>query len=156
MYQYQACGLDNVWLENGYVEKQTPYGKAVSVANADQLHELLAMRVAGKSGHLSGKEFRFLRNSMCLSQRALGEMLGVSEQTVSLWEREESAIPVAQETVVRMLALEKIKGNGKIGEIIERVNTVERLVNQRIVARAMDHKWTAKAEDEAPEIEATC
>ena len=42
MYHYTECGLDNVWLSNGYTEKKTAYGKAVSISNADELHKILA------------------------------------------------------------------------------------------------------------------
>jgi hypothetical protein len=31
LYHYQECGLDNVYLANGYREVETPYGPAVSV-----------------------------------------------------------------------------------------------------------------------------
>lgn len=31
MYHYTQCGLDNVWLENGYKVKKTAYGQAVAV-----------------------------------------------------------------------------------------------------------------------------
>lgn len=151
MYHYKACGLDNVWLENGYTEKDTRYGRAVSVSDADQLHQLLALQVASKSGSLSGQELRFLRNSMLLSQKALGDMLGVTDQAVSLWERNGN-IPVAPDAVVRMLVLKTLGGDGDVCQVIERVNTVERLVNQKIVARARDHKWTAESEADTPEV----
>ncbi|MBM3451491.1 MAG: helix-turn-helix domain-containing protein, partial [Armatimonadetes bacterium] len=35
---------------------------------------------------LTGAELRFLRRELNLSQRRLAELLGVEEQTVSLWE----------------------------------------------------------------------
>jgi putative transcriptional regulator len=42
MYHYTECGLDNVWLTNGFTKKQTAYGEAVAIAHADALHKLLA------------------------------------------------------------------------------------------------------------------
>lgn len=151
MYHYRACGLDNVWLENGYTEKETRYGRGVSVSDADQLHALLAQEVACKRGSLTGQEVRFLRTSMLLSQKSLGEMLGVTDQAVSLWERDQSPIPSAADALLRLMALKKVSGDGDVLKVLERVNTVDRLVNQRIVAKAKNHHWTAKAEDEAAE-----
>lgn len=84
---------------------------------------------------------------------ACTHMLGVTDQAVSLWERNGS-IPVAEDALVRMLVLQAISRDGNVKEVIERVNTVERLINQRIVARARDHKWTAKAEGETPALQA--
>lgn len=44
------------------------------------------------------------------------------------------------------IASEKLNGNSKVSDVIERINTVERLCNQRIVARESKHKWTSKIE----------
>lgn len=151
MYHYTTCGLDNVWLQNGYTVKQTAYGQAVAVVDADALHAMLAIRITEKPGRLSGKEFRFLRTMMCLSQLSLAAMVGVTEQALSLWERT-GKVPKSGDALVRMLILEKLKGDGKMSEVINRVNTVERLVNQQIVARARQHKWTARAQAEKPEL----
>lgn len=152
MYHYKMCGLDNVWLENGYTAKETRYGKGVSVANADQLHALLATVVAKKEGRLTGKELKFLRNFLCLSQRRVGEMLGCSEQSVSLWERNDN-VPVAEEALIRSCVLEKVNGNAKVSEMIDRMNTVDRLVHRQILARSTREHWTTTLTDEAPEAE---
>ena len=151
MYHYTICGLDNVWLSNGYTVKSTAYGKAVSVNDADSLHEMIAIRLTNKPGHLTGKEFRFLRTMMCLSQNSLADMVGVTDQALSLWERT-GKVPKSGDALVRMLTIEKLKGDRKISEVIDRINTVERLVNQQIVARAYQHKWTTKTQAEKPEM----
>ncbi|MDB5745099.1 MAG: helix-turn-helix family protein [Polaromonas sp.] len=151
MYHYTESGLDNVWLENGYNVKKTPYGKAVSIDDADGLHELLATELANKAGKLKAKEFRFLRTMLCLSQQSFARMHGVTEQAVSLWERT-GKIPTAADVMLRMLVLERLNGDGKITEIINRTNTVERLVNQQIVATETNHKWSSKAQAEKPEL----
>ena len=85
MHHYTDCGLDNVWLHNGFTEKKTAYGNAVSVVEADDLHEKLALSLTEKQGRLTGKEFRFLRTMLCLSQGSLAVMMGATEQSVSLW-----------------------------------------------------------------------
>lgn len=150
MYHYTESGLDNVWLENGYSEKQTAYGKATSIDDADGLHQVLAIEITNKKGQITGKELRFLRVLLGLSQEGIAKMIGVTEQSVSLWERT-GKVPKPTDTVVRLLVLERLNGNGKISEVIERINNVERLVNQRIVARETRRRWTSKvsaAEDE--------
>lgn len=148
MYHYTGCGLDNVWLENGYKEWNTPYGKGVSVEDADSLHKLLATDVAKKEGPLSKKEFRFLRNMLCLSQKNLAEMVGVSEQAVSLWERY-GKFPKVQDAVIRTLVLDALDGHGDMKAAIERTNIVDRLTNQKRVASAKSHKWKTETINEA-------
>jgi len=151
MYHYTESGLDNVWLENGFNVINTPYGKAVSIDDADGLHELLAIDLTDKVGKLNGKEFRFLRAILCLSQQSFANMHGVTEQAVSLWERY-GKVPKAADVMLRMLVLERFTGDGKITEVINRINTVERLVNQNIVAKERNHKWSSKAQAEKPEL----
>lgn len=153
MYHYQMCGLPNVWLANGYKEKDTPYGKAVSVVDAEALHRLLATQLIKKKGPLTGKEFRFLRTMLLLSQKSLADMVQVTEQSVSLWERR-GKVPAAAEAVLRMLIADKFEGDCQMAAVIDRINTVDRLVNQKLVARARMHKWSAKEVPEDEEEEA--
>lgn len=147
MYHYRECGLDNVWLSNGYKVKETSYGEAVAVVDVDGLLAALALNLTEKKGQLTGKEFRFLRLWLCMSQEGIARLMSVQEQSVSLWERT-GRVTKSGDTLVRLLVLERLNGDGKIEEIISRINTVERLVNQKIVARATQHKWTAKVRTE--------
>ena len=40
MYHYTECGLQNVWLTNGYDVCEVDGEKAVSISDVDELHEL--------------------------------------------------------------------------------------------------------------------
>lgn len=146
MYHYTECGLRNVWLENGYNSRKTGYGDAVSVEDVDGLHALLALRLADKKGSLTATELRFLRTHLCLSQASLAKMLGVTDQSISLWERK-GRVPKSADKLMRVLVLGNIDGDRRIGDVLDRINTVERIVNQRIVARETRKKWTAKITD---------
>lgn len=149
MYHYTDCGLPNVWLKNGYNVSQTAYGEAVAIDGADDLHNMLAIHLTGKTGRLSGKEFRFLRVLLCLSQQGFASMQGVSEQSVSLWERT-GKLPKPADATIRMLVLEKLDGDGKMSKIIDRINTVERILNQQIVATERRRKWRTVSQAEKP------
>ena len=81
-YRYTESGLTNVWLANGYTVRKTKYGEGVSIHDVDGLHRALARALSNKS-RLTGTEVRFLRKEMGLSQRGLGELLGVTDQAVS-------------------------------------------------------------------------
>ena len=145
MYHYTESGLANVWLANGCKIKHTSYGDAVAIDDIDGLHLAIAKNLIEKKGSLTGKEFRFIRTLMGMSQIGIAGMLGVQEQSVSLWERT-GKVPKAQDALHRLIANERlVKGNVGITEVIERINVVERLVNQRIVAKERGHKWTARS-----------
>ena len=147
MYHYTMCGLDNVWLENGYTEKKTAYGNAVSIDAAEDLHRVIALSLCGKPHRLTGKEFRFLRTTMNMSQSGIAKLLGVTEQSVSLWERT-GKVPKAPDTLTRLAFLAKHDGNATISSVIDRINTVERICHQRIVAKESAKGWTSKLKDE--------
>lgn len=142
MYHYTECGLDNVWLENGYVTKMTAYGKATSVDDAIGLHKVLAMELTQKKGRVTGKELRFMRTVLSMSQEGLSKCVGATEQSVSLWERT-GKVPQYADSILRLLVSEQLNGNSKVSDIIERINTAERICNQQIVAREKKHKWTS-------------
>ena len=144
MYHYTESGLGNAWLANGFKLKKTRYGEAVAIDDVDGLHLAISKNLIDKRGRLTGKEFRFIRTLMGMSQVGIAGMLGVQEQSVSLWERT-GKVPKAQDALIRLIANEQlVKGNCGIAEVIDRINVVERLVNQRIVAKEQGHKWTAK------------
>jgi len=63
-----------------------------------------------------------------------------------LWERT-GKVPLYADSILRMIVSEKLNGNSKVTEVIERINTVERICNQRIVARESKHKWTSKLQN---------
>lgn len=139
-FHYMACGLDNVWLANGFTIKETKYGRGVSIQDVDGLHRLLASSLVEKKGLLTGKEFRFLRVQLGLTQQGLGKLMGdVSENAVSLWERKDT-VPAINDHWLRMHVIAKLKGNTKVADAIERIQTVERLVHQKYVVRGADGK----------------
>jgi DNA-binding transcriptional regulator YiaG len=142
MYHYTECGLTNVWLENGYIIKTTAYGKATAIDDAVGLHKVLAMELTEKKGKITGKELRFMRTVLGMSQEGLGKCVGATEQSVSLWERT-GKVPQSADSILRLLVSEKLNGNSKVTDVIERINTVERICNQRIVAREKRHRWTS-------------
>ena len=121
-YHYVESGLDNVWLESGVtIENHPDYGELVAIVNVKGLHEALGRAIATSSTELTGAEFRFLRRELELSQKDAARLIGSSEQTVSLWERNPNQ-PVgtaAAGTLMRMLYLEHLDGPPHIRELVE-------------------------------------
>ena len=111
----------------------------------DDLHRLLAMQLVKKPGRLTGKELRFLRVQMGLSQSGLAKLQGVSENAVSLWERH-GKVPRAHDALTRLYYLGQTDGNTTLKQAIDRVKTIESLVHQKIVAKATGGKWSSKVE----------
>ena len=106
-YHYTECGLDDVFLMNGFERNASPRGKTVAIKDIDALHRAIGEHVSRHKKDLSGKEMRFLRREMLMSQATMAHLLKVSEQTIHRWETEKSAFPKAAEALVRRLYLEQ-------------------------------------------------
>lgn len=87
-YQYRECGLDNVWLMNGYEIHETPYGRTVSFNDPESLDAAIAKALTQKSARLTGRELRFLRLMLDLTQKGLGELVGREAQSIANWEKD--------------------------------------------------------------------
>lgn len=140
-FHYTACGLDNVWLANGYKVKATRHGNAVAVDDVDGLHRLIAQTLIDKPGRLTGQEFRFLRVQLGLSQQALAQLLDFSENAVSLWERKDT-VPATCDQWIRISVLAKLEGKTRLADAIARTQAVHKLIYQKYVVKNTDGKRT--------------
>lgn len=111
-YRYDECGLDNVILV-GLEACTDDAGEAViTIPNVGGLHRAIATSVACKKTGLNGKEIRFLRTELGLTQAELAEIITKDAQTVGRWERGEHPIDQTAETVFRALVLQRLGDGG--------------------------------------------
>jgi len=87
MHQYSGCGLEGIFLKNGYAIVQTPYGDAVQIEGVEQLHDAIAADIVSQPSPMSGHQFRFLRKEQELTQAEYAAMIRVDVQTVANWEK---------------------------------------------------------------------
>ena len=148
MYHYTFGGLRNVWLVNGYKVKKMPDGEeAVSFTDGEGLEKAICLTLAHKEGMLTGAELRFLRQSgFMVSQPVLGKLVGIDGQSIARWEK--TKLPRWADRLVRLLYLAKAEGNEPINRAVERLQTVERLVKQRIVLREQQGEWVGKVKND--------
>lgn len=106
-YHYTACGLPNVWIE-GIHTVDDEGEETVRIPNIRGLHRLLAQAVVGANGRLTGAEMRFLRSEMSMTQTELARLIHRKRLTVSRWEREESTVDGAADTLIRILVTHRL------------------------------------------------
>ena len=145
MIRYNDAGLRNVWLANGYREQRTAYGKGLVIDDVEGLARAVCGALTRKHGRLTGSEFRYVRLGLRLSQKNLARLLGNSEQTVALWEKRGN-VPVWADRNLRMLWIAKLDGNAAIGQVMERLNTVERLLGEQIIVEEGRRGWKSRVE----------
>lgn len=139
MYHYTESGLQNIWLANGYTMK----GDAIAIHEADQLHRAIG-RTLSMQPHLTGAGLRFLRIELGLSQKRLGEMVGASEESVSLWERR-GRMPKSADRIVRAVYLETLDGNIQITQMIQRLVDLDDKPEEKMVFSESESGWRMAA-----------
>ena len=145
MYHYTDCGLDNVWLVNGYQAHDTPYGKGLSIDDIKGLHTCISNELVGSAAGLTGAEFRFLRLELDMSQRQVGLLLDKSEQSVANWEKKRnSAVPKAADVILRAIYREKTGNNAKITQLLAQLEAADRAqahAKRRLAFKDVNHQW---------------
>ena len=127
-YKYCECGLDNVYLLNGVRYSETPRGKAVHIENIDSLHRAIGEYLVFEKKTLTGKEIRFLRQELGLSQAVLGVTLGKSGQSIAHWEKDQNNIDGAAERLLRLIYIEQVGENEGVKEMLEQLSKLDELI----------------------------
>ena len=148
MYHYTDGGLKNVWLFNGYIVRNTPYGQAVSIEDLDGLCVAICLALVKKQSLLSGAEFRYVRSAgLMQSQAGLASMLGNNEQAIARWEKS-GKVPRWADKLIRVFYLARIEGGTPIAAAIESINTIERAKKQKIEMKVKKAGWASKLKNE--------
>ena len=145
LHRFDDAGLRNVWLANGYTIKRTAYGNAVAVEDVEGLTRVVCRALARKLGRLDGAEFRYLRLHLRLSQKSLAKLFGNTEQSVANWEKR-GRVPLWADKHIRLLWEAAQDGDETVKRVVDRINEVERLVNQRIVVEETRRGWRSRTE----------
>lgn len=101
MYHYTECGLDNIYLLNGYTITTYDGEECLSIHNVDALHHSIAVYITACARNLTPKEFKYLRLEMNFSQKTLSEKFGVDVQTIARWEKNQTPIPRTADILIR-------------------------------------------------------
>jgi DNA-binding transcriptional regulator YiaG len=100
-YAYTVCGLDSIFLLNGYQVSYHDGEEFVSVIDVEGLHRAIGRHLVLHRKGLSPKEVRFLRKTMDLTQAELAAKLGNDAQSVARWEKGTCEMPGTAEKLLR-------------------------------------------------------
>jgi DNA-binding transcriptional regulator YiaG len=126
---YTACGLDNVYLLNGFKRETINGEEYITIEDLEGLWKAIGLHLVTTRKALAPKEIRFLRQQMDLTQAELGARLRVSDQTVARWEKNECEMPGPADLMLRVLFLgspvAQPHGNQMLREIIKLLDDLE-------------------------------
>ena len=132
MYQYKQSGLDNVWLVDGYQIVNTPYGEAVQFEDATSLDLAIANALINQTEPLTGKEFRFLRQQIGMSQSDVASFMHVDPQSVAKRKKGQVSLPFANEAVMRFIYSSYQEKDAKIYPMLETMKAIDKAKNSRL------------------------
>ena len=108
-YRYADSGLDNVIVEGVNFVADNSGEECVMIPNINGLHRTIAHGIVVRRGSMSGRELRFIRTEMGMTQAQLAEMLHRESLAVSRSERGGSPIDANAEALVRLYAIQDLK-----------------------------------------------
>jgi len=143
-YHYTESGLDNIYLMNGFDCVETPRGMGVTIKDVDGLHRAIGELLVQEKKALSGKEFRFLRHELNLTQQDLAAIVGVNVQAIARIEKrsEEAYGPVQR--LLGLLYKEYVRGNSEIREPLKALADLDEAIhgdNERVIFEDTRDGW---------------
>ena len=106
-WHYTQCGLDHVIIETEFMADDAGED-VISIPAIGVLHRAIAEGVINAAGLLTGREFRFLRTEMGLTQDELARFFHRDSQTIARWEKGETPIDAVYDMVMRKLVAERL------------------------------------------------
>jgi putative transcriptional regulator len=145
-YQYTECGLDNVYLIGGVQYVQGPRGRQIVIQDIEGLHRAIGKALLDKRD-LTGKELRFLRSEMLMSQATLAKLLEVAEQTVHRWETGKTEVPKPAEALIRLLYAEHLGEEDELGvkASLKRIAELEDEIDRKLTLTVTRGTWEPEA-----------
>jgi DNA-binding transcriptional regulator YiaG len=102
---YTECGLEGIYLQNGFNQEIIDGEEYLSVSDVEGLHWVIGRHLVSNRKVLSSSEIRFLRKTMDLSQKELAEAMGNEPQSVARWEKGQCEMPGIADRLLRFLFL---------------------------------------------------
>ena len=102
---YETCGLDNIWLVDGFEIVRHADEELIQPEDVEGLHKAIALHLVRFRKSLGGREIRFIRRAIDMTQGELAHGLGVNVQTVARWEKDKVNIPGPEDRLLRITTI---------------------------------------------------
>jgi DNA-binding transcriptional regulator YiaG len=143
---YKACGLENVYLRGGYTVREMGGETYMAVQDAEDLHRAIAEYLVLHQKNLVGREVRFLRRHLGVTQADLADCLGVSDQSIARYEKSDDPLTGPGDRLLRLLVLAKLQGGPvMVAEVIEAIRQTDSTNTESLVMERGDDGWKIAA-----------
>lgn len=147
-YHYTECGLDNIYLLNGFKITKTKNGdEEIFIHDIHGLHKTIGKILVFKSGLLTGKEIKFIRTTLDLSQKKLGKLLGLDYQSILGWEKNKTPISKTADHFLRIIFYSYLEKRSPIYEKINEIADIDtdKINKDKIELEEIKKEWRPAA-----------
>jgi putative transcriptional regulator len=143
--QYVGCGLDEIWLASGYELETIDGEQTIAVHNLDGLHAAIGRSLVQRKKLLNGKEIRFLRRQIDLTQSELARLVGCDAQQIARYEKGQNKMSGPTDRLLRMLYREHLRDQFSIRDILEAVDELDSRIDDKQVFAETPEGWRSAA-----------
>lgn len=146
-YHFLECGLDYVYLVNGYETEVDESGEEyVTIHNADDLHRQIARTILLHNPLLGAQEIRFFRSILGMTQKQLASYMGVTAREIQRWEsfKNPQKMHVSTDGMLRILVWDEFLESKDPAKLIRNIRA-EREHYQMLKMMERDNSWRLAA-----------
>lgn len=149
-YHYTECGLENIYLTNGFEITKTDDGdEEIFIHDIHGLHKAIGKMLVLKRGLLIGNEVKFIRTTLDLSQANLGRLLGLDYQTILGWEKNKTPISKTADHLLKIIFFSYLnrEADSTVYDTISEIADIDAKENKvnRIELTEIDNEWRLAA-----------
>lgn len=151
-YEYRECGLEGIFLHNGYDIIEHGGERYASVVDTEGLNRRIGEYLVANRKELAPNEVRFLRKTMDLTQSELGRWMGKDSQTVARWEKGHTPIPSVADRLLRAIfQLQTMSPDERESfmELLRNIEDMDELTPRRIELYLTDGRWQDRCREAA-------
>lgn len=141
---YKGCGLDDVWLMS-YERGVSDGEEYITIPDLEGLHRAIARYLVERKKILTGKEIRFLRIQMDLTQSELARLFGCDAQQIARYEKGENKMPGPADRLLRALYKGHLDDEVPIKELLRAIDEMDGRMNDKQMFRNTKTGWRAAA-----------
>jgi DNA-binding transcriptional regulator YiaG len=143
-YHYLDCGLDYIYLANGYKKIKDPIlGECVAIRDVEGLHKIIVKAIVKHAPVIRGQEIRFIRAFLKLSQTQMGVLFKNDLRTIQRWEEEKrnESIPTTAENFIRLFVLAHLNNHEVVHKACDMLKQVREDVRSTTKKDAEPNKF---------------
>lgn len=138
---YLHFAVPNLFLESGYHQEDSVYGELTTYSDEDGLEECIRRILIQIPKRFNGRQLRFLRRGLNLSQNEFGKLIDKTEQTVARIEKSSKLVSRSIDLTIRTSYFSKYKPDTHIGEILSIVDEKSNFLKEKIILSYVTGKW---------------